>query len=258
MPSHKRAVEDYRGHEGFLISKMMMKRINEQLVVENAELLARLAEAEDALNAIRGGHVDAVVISGVGGHQIYSMSSAEAPYQTFIEEMNEGAVTLTKDGTVIYSNKKFAQLVGEPGDQVIGSPLTRFMAPVDQAVFTTFLALLASSESGTIFITLANSLYLKLSLGILPPYLQGDNYILIATDVSEMRKKEIELRNLHSLLKQNFEKLQLLRLDLFDANFEMSVAKDMLLKANEELVREITRTRIANVRLKQKMSKPKG
>jgi len=237
---------------------MMMKRINEQLVVENTELLARLTEAEDALNAIRGGHVDAVVISGVGGQQIYSLSSAEAPYQTFIEEMNEGAVTLTKDGMVIYCNKRFAQLVGEPGDQVIGSPLIRFMAPVDQPVFTAFLTVLAASENGTIFITLANSLYLKLSLRILPPYLQGDNYILIATDVSEMKKKEDELIKLHGMLKHNFEKLQGLRMDLFDANFEMGVAKDMLLRANEELVREITKTRIANIRLKRKIWKPKG
>jgi len=66
------------------------------------ELNARLEEAEDILNAIRGGEVDALVVSGPHGDQIYTLKGAEHPYRVMVEAMNEGAVTLTGDGTIFY------------------------------------------------------------------------------------------------------------------------------------------------------------
>ena len=71
-----------------------MSKTIKQLIAENEELHSRLAEAEETLIAIRSGEVDAIVVSGSKGEQVYSISSAETPYRTFIEEMNEGAVTL--------------------------------------------------------------------------------------------------------------------------------------------------------------------
>ncbi len=65
-----------------------------QLVDENADLRARLDEAEDTLRAIRSGEVDALVVSGVGGDQIFTLKGAELPYRVLIEDMNEGALTL--------------------------------------------------------------------------------------------------------------------------------------------------------------------
>jgi hypothetical protein len=67
-----------------------MTKTKEQLIIENEELHSRLDETEEALIAIRSGEVDAIVVSGTKGEQVYSISSAETPYRTFIEEMNEG------------------------------------------------------------------------------------------------------------------------------------------------------------------------
>jgi len=69
---------------------------------------------EEALTAIRNGEVDAIMVSGRKGEQVYSVSSAETPYRTFIEEMSEGAVTLTKEGTILYCNQRFAEIVQSP------------------------------------------------------------------------------------------------------------------------------------------------
>ena len=96
-----------------------MSKTNEELIVENEELHSRLTDAEETLLAIRNGEVDAIVISGREGEQIYSLSSAETPYRTFIEEMNEGAVTLSKEGVIIYCNKRFAELVQKPIEQCV-------------------------------------------------------------------------------------------------------------------------------------------
>jgi PAS domain-containing protein len=64
-----------------------------------------LDEAEDTLRAIRSGEVDALVVSGVGGDQIFTLKGAELPYRVLIEDMNEGALTLAMDGVILYANR---------------------------------------------------------------------------------------------------------------------------------------------------------
>ena len=83
----------------------------EELEAENSELRARLADAEQTLEAIRGGHIDALVIDGPEGQRIFSLAGAERPYRALIEQMQEGAVTLSNDGSIQYCNKAFADLL---------------------------------------------------------------------------------------------------------------------------------------------------
>ena len=62
----------------------------DQLRAENEELRARLEEAEDTLRAIRSGEVDALVVSGASGEQIFTLQGAEHIYRLLIEDMREG------------------------------------------------------------------------------------------------------------------------------------------------------------------------
>jgi hypothetical protein len=92
-----------------------------QLSVKNADLRAQLDEAEDTLRAIRSGEVDALVVSGVGGDQIFTLKGAELPYRVLIEDMNEGALTLAMDGVILYANRCFGEMLKTPLEKVIGS-----------------------------------------------------------------------------------------------------------------------------------------
>src|ERR1700761_1238659 len=87
-----------------------MKEKPEQLDQEPSlpELRARLQEAEDTLDAIRNGDVDAVVVGGSAGQQVYTLQNADRPYRVLIEQMQEGALTLSDDGTILYCNERFA------------------------------------------------------------------------------------------------------------------------------------------------------
>ncbi len=58
-------------------------------------LRARLAEAEEMLRAIRQGEIDALIVEGAGGNQVYTLHSADEPYRDLVEQMQEGAVVLT-------------------------------------------------------------------------------------------------------------------------------------------------------------------
>src|SRR5687768_6888008 len=91
------------------------------LKTENKELKARLAEAEGTLKAIRGGEVDALVVSGAAGDQVFTLQGAEMPYRILVEEMNQGALLIIPDGTILYANIRFASLSKTPLEQVIGS-----------------------------------------------------------------------------------------------------------------------------------------
>jgi PAS domain S-box-containing protein len=90
------------------------------------ELISRLREAEETLAAIRAGEVDAVVVAGPAGQQVYTLENADRPYRVLVEQMQEGAVTLSENGTILYCNKRFAALVGCPHDSIIGLPLITF------------------------------------------------------------------------------------------------------------------------------------
>ena len=60
----------------------------------------RLAEAEEMLRAIRHGEVDALVVDGPDGSHVYTLRSAEEPYRTLVEQMQEGALVLTGRGDI--------------------------------------------------------------------------------------------------------------------------------------------------------------
>ena len=86
-----------------------------------AEVQRRLSEAQETLDAIRGGEVDAVVVSGPHGSQVYSLSNVERPYRVYVERMQEGAVTISADGLILYCNQRFAEMLKLPLEQVISS-----------------------------------------------------------------------------------------------------------------------------------------
>lgn len=148
-------------------------------------LRAQLADAEDTLRAIRRGEIDALVVEGAGGNQVYTLHSAEEPYRTLVEQMQEGAVVLTGHGDILYANSRFAALVGEPLESVVGSRIDRFVNPPDRDDFDALLGggsgrcrcCLIGSGSGAFEVNL--SLTRTTSA-------HGDRLNLIVTDLSAL------------------------------------------------------------------------
>lgn len=115
-------------------------------VVQDEELLARLVEAEETLEAIRSGSVDALVVYSPEGEQVYTLTGADHTYRRLVEAMREGAVVLTAEGDILYCNRCFADMVGLPLERVMGGPLRQFFSEADQADVE---ALLASGLQGS-------------------------------------------------------------------------------------------------------------
>jgi len=104
---------------------------SEGLDAEITDLRQRLAEAEDTLRAIYQGEVDALVVRGPGGPQIFTLRGAQEPYRILVERMHEGALTISAAGLILYSNRHFASLIERPLEQIVGRPLSEFIAPRD-------------------------------------------------------------------------------------------------------------------------------
>ena len=64
------------------------KKSPQQLFKENENLRLRLNEAKETLNAIRNGEVDAIVVSGHKGEQIFTFKGADYAYRILVETMN--------------------------------------------------------------------------------------------------------------------------------------------------------------------------
>ena len=103
------------------------------------KLQRELEEAQETLRAIRQGEVDALVVEGPNGPQLFTLKTAEQPYRMLVEQMQEGALTLTPAGDVLYCNRRFAELVGTAPETIVGGPIAPFVAEADRPVLAAAL-----------------------------------------------------------------------------------------------------------------------
>jgi len=100
-----------------------MKREMENLKQEIEELREKNRELEETLDAIRSGEVDAIVVTKGTSRQIYTREGADLPYRTLIENIREGALTLSRTGMILFSNTWFADMIGISPDKVPGTSI---------------------------------------------------------------------------------------------------------------------------------------
>jgi PAS domain S-box-containing protein len=167
---------------------------------EIAKLRARLAEADETLRAIRTGEVDTVMVAGKEGSQVFTLEGAGHAYRMLIESMNEGALTLTAKGVILYANQCFAKMVKCPLEQVMGGSFRRFLSAEDRA---TLLPLLKRADkSGSkiqVLLHAGDGVQLPAHLSIRPLAKNGSKsatFGIVVTDMTEARHNEEMLRAL--------------------------------------------------------------
>jgi len=160
---------------------------------------ANLREAQETLEAIRAGEVDAVLVDGPKGQQVYTLEGPDKPFRIFVEHMQEGAVTIDLQGIIVYSNRYFAQMVDVPLTDLLGTRLERFIAPVS---LDTFRARLRDAAARPVHSDCAlrsadgQPLPAQMAVAALPS-LDEPMYGLVFTDLSE-RERAKELQAAHT------------------------------------------------------------
>jgi PAS domain-containing protein len=75
------------------------------------------------------------VVDGPQNEQVFTLQGADHPYRVMIETMQEDALTLIADGTILFSNESFARLVRAPLEKVVGANVRQFITSADQERF---------------------------------------------------------------------------------------------------------------------------
>src|SRR6201999_1174893 len=113
------------------------KRNIEELEAELLEIRHQLYEANETIEAIRLGQVDALVVEGDKGNQLYTLKTADQLYRIFIEKMAEGAVTLSEEGIILFCNNRFATMLNLSLEDFLGKPFRNFVPAACVAEFDT-------------------------------------------------------------------------------------------------------------------------
>ena len=122
---------------------MTMETINPQFEKELETLRQRLEEAEDVRRAITHGEVDAFVIGPGGNSRVLLLANAYQRYRQVVERMQQGAVTATPGGQILFANQRFADMIGVPLAQLYTAPLETYVRVSDRARVSQFIMLSA-------------------------------------------------------------------------------------------------------------------
>ena len=228
--------------------KKQKRQSPSDVMQETQALKARVEELEETLRAIRMGEADAVLVSSSQGDQVFTLQGAEHPYRLLVETIEEGAATLSDDGTVLYSNKSFAAFFGVPLERFIGAPLQSFLSGNDAEFLKTLImgAKLASTR-GEIRLHKKNGKPRTIRLTLSPNRELGLEAICaVATELTEivdanqaLRVTETSLRQLSArLLQLQDEERRRIARDLHDITGQkiavLSMSLDRLARLTEQ------------------------
>lgn len=162
----------------------------ESLKAEIEALKEQLYESNSIVDAIKQGDVDALVVNTNGTPQLYSLETADYTFRLLIEKFAQGALSISRNGLVLYCNDFFSKLIGIPAEKIIGSYLYEYFNSQDN-----FVPIIEALKYGitTHEIVFKTETYRKtfpayISVTDLEPAVQGIGIII--TDLTEKKKHE--------------------------------------------------------------------
>ncbi|MEI6206800.1 MAG: PAS domain S-box protein, partial [Desulfuromonadales bacterium] len=169
-------------------------------------LRLQLEEAQQTLYAIGKGEVDAFVVSGQNGDQLFTLKGAETPYRILVETMNEGAATLSADGAILYCNRRLAVLLQIPLERVVSTLFVSYVSPADRFFFKAWLEK-CLEEDGSIEISLVSETgtFVPILISCHAYDLSGNRGLsLVITDLTQQKHNE-EIMATEGLARSIFE-----------------------------------------------------
>jgi two-component system NarL family sensor kinase len=170
-----------------------------------------------------------VVAPGEKGGQVFTLEGADHAYRVLIECMNEGALTLTADKTILYANQCFARMVKCPLEQVIGGSFRRFISTEDRATLRPHVKRPGQSGSKIqVLLHAGDGSQMPALISIRPLKKSGSKGAavgLVVTDMTEARRTEEQLRALtHRVVQVQEDERGRVALELHDTITQMLCA----------------------------------
>jgi diguanylate cyclase (GGDEF)-like protein/PAS domain S-box-containing protein len=143
-------------------------------------------------------------VAGVDGPSC-TLKDTDQSFRLLVEEMSEGALTMTAQGVMVYANRRLAGMLKTPLEKVIGSTVRTWIAPASQPVLQSLLAKGAAKERrGELFLVASDGTMMPVYLSVsnLPIEGRPDAYCLVAVDLTERKRIEDQVHQMafHDLL----------------------------------------------------------
>ena len=160
-------------------------------VADVDQLKARLAEAEETLEAIRSGQVEALVVSTPDGPRIYTLEGADHRYRRLVETMNEGALLVSPEGLILYSNAAFATMMKARLETIGGRSLSDFVdGPHEPALAALLAAGGTARASEELSLRAANGLPVAAYVSMGPNDDGEPGVSVVVTNLTEQKRNE--------------------------------------------------------------------
>jgi diguanylate cyclase (GGDEF)-like protein len=174
------------------------------------DALVRLAEAEDVLRAISAGEVDALVVSdGAAGERVFTLATADRPYRKFVENMRDGAATLSPSGLILFANRRLAEMLSCPRERVVGSPLAAFMAPGTNLGLNEIRGPHGCGATLELDLVDTRGARIPVHVGMSPLEVDGDHLVCLTfTDLSAEKAQDHEIARLSRAQAERLVELQ--------------------------------------------------
>src|SRR4051794_11238290 len=183
----------------------------EELAQQVVELRRRLEEAEETIRAIREDEVDAFVVAHGEAERVLTLESADRPYRVLVESMQQGALTLSADGTILYGNPRIAAFLGRPQDGLAGLALLDLVPEEQRPACVSLLreGRVAGAQGEALFAK-EDGTTVPVHLSVSPlPVVGSVALCALATDLTE-RKSFEQLQLAQAALSESEERLRLL------------------------------------------------
>ncbi len=157
------------------------------------EQTEKIVDLEETLRAIQSGEVDALVVHGPQGERIFTLQSAEQPYRELVEAINEGALTVSLSGTILYCNAKFESMVKLNAGKIIGTDLRAHVNPRNRLAVDNLLSESKFVPStAEVWLTTEGEAPLPVQLSVASIELVGtEGFCIIATDLSAQKQSAL-------------------------------------------------------------------
>ncbi len=163
----------------------------QSLQAENLQLRNQLQEALDTLRAIQRGEIDAVVVGDSVHSAVLTLDSADKPYRLVVDQIRQGAATLSAGGMILHGNQAFSQLLGHPDKDFAGCDFNAFLDPDYQPVLRTLMrdGLVRPAE-GEVVLRHEDGSSLPLYVGVSALREGAAGVCFIFADLSEQKGRE--------------------------------------------------------------------
>ena len=152
-------------------------------------LQARLREAEQTIDAIRSGQVDALVLRSPDGETVYALETADRPYRVLVEQMAQGAATLDAAGLIVYSNPRLNRLMGVPSDALVGIPFASLFSEQLRGEVEQLVAQARTAPSTLETRLMLEGRFAPVQISASPLGLEQMAIVALVTDLSDEKEK---------------------------------------------------------------------